>query len=196
MGLEKSVLQGGVGAILVGIGSVFPIIGIVGVVLMLAAFKGLAEYYSEDDIFRSARYGLIIYMIGVIALSAVGSYAIFAWFVRVMAFFSKPSTIIGPKSFMVPLLGGLIIAVLIMFVCYLIGALPLKRSLEMLSEKSGENLFSVAGLMLFIGAAATIIVIGAIIIMIAWVITAIAFSSLKPKPQTTQQSQASQPMQM
>lgn len=111
-------------------------------------------------------------MIGVITLSAVGIYAIFAWFARVMAFFSKPFTIIGPKSFMVPLLGGLIIAVIIMFACYLIGALFLKRSLEMLSERSGETLFSVAGLMLFIGA---------IIIMIAWVIIAVAFSSLKSK---------------
>jgi uncharacterized membrane protein len=177
MFLEKSGLQGGVGAILIAIGSIFPIIGIVGIVLMLAAFKGISKYYSENGIFRSALHGLIIYMIGVIALSAIGIYTIFAWFVRLVAFLTKPSTIFGPKSFIVPLLGGLIIAVIIMFVCYLIGALPLRRSLEMLSERSGETLFRIAGLMLFIGAATTIIVIGTIIIMIAWVIIAIAFSS-------------------
>lgn len=186
MGLEKNVLQGGVGAILIAIGSIFPIIGIIGMILILAAFKGIAKYYSEDGIFRKALRGLIIYMIGIFAISPIWIYAIVECFTRVMAFLTT-SAIIGPKSFIVPFLGGLIIATIIMFVCYFIGALLLKRSLEILSDKSGETLFSMAGLMLFIGAATTIILIGMIIIMIAWVIIAIAFSSLNPKSQNLPQ---------
>jgi|GEM_PF-4475629 len=90
---------------------------------------------------------------------------------------------IGPKTFLVPLLGGLIIVLIVVFACYLIGALLLRRSLEVLSFRSGEVLFGVAWLLLLIGAATSVIVMGFVITAIAWTIMAIAFYSLRPKPQ-------------
>jgi len=48
MVLEESKLQGVVGALLMAIGSAFPLIGIVGVALMLRAFKVVAEYYGGE----------------------------------------------------------------------------------------------------------------------------------------------------
>lgn len=177
MVLEESKLQGVVGALLMAIGSAFPLIGIVGVALMLRAFKAVAEYYGENDMFRGVLRGLTAYLIGFIAFSAIYIYAAYAWYVRLM------TPTIGPKTFLVPLLGGLIIVLIVVFACYLIGALLLRRSLEVLSFRSGEVLFSVAWLLLLIGAATSVIVMGFVITAIAWTIMAIAFYSLRPKPQ-------------
>ncbi|MEM3162155.1 MAG: DUF996 domain-containing protein [Candidatus Bathyarchaeia archaeon] len=180
MSFENDKSLGGIGAVLVAVGSVSPIIGIVGMVLVLIALKGLAEYYREADIFRNALYGIIMYIIGVVVASVISLVAIFGGILSRMA--SATASVIGPESIAVTFLGAFVIAVVIMFVFYLVGVLLLRKSLEMLSAKSGETLFNTAGLLLLVGAILTIILIGVIFLLVAWIIIGVAFFSLKPQP--------------
>jgi uncharacterized membrane protein len=77
-------------------------------------------------------------------------------------------------------IGGVIIAVAVMFIFYLLGAMFFKKSFNILSMKSGEKMFDTAGLLLLIGAILTIIIIGVILMLVAWILVAVAFFSIKP----------------
>jgi len=71
MSLESNKTLGGIGAILVAIGSFFPILSLIGIILVLIAMKGLAEHYNENGIFQNALYGFVFGMIGIIAFIVV-----------------------------------------------------------------------------------------------------------------------------
>jgi uncharacterized membrane protein len=75
--------------------------------------------------------------------------------------------------------GGVIIAAVVMFIFYVLGALYFKRSFNVVSAKSGENMFNTAGLLLLVGAILTIIIIGLILMLVAWILVAIGFFSIK-----------------
>ncbi|MEM2911964.1 MAG: DUF996 domain-containing protein [Candidatus Bathyarchaeia archaeon] len=171
MSLESNRTLGGIGAILVAIGSIVPIIGIVGIILVIIALKGLAEYYNENSIFQNALYGIIFYIIAVIV----------AAFVIISTFFGGLLAGPSPGSILV-FAGGVIIAAIVMFIFYVLGALYFKRSFNVVSAKSGENMFNTAGLLLLVGAILTIIFIGLILMLVAWILAAIGFFSIKVPP--------------
>ena len=68
--LESNKNLAGIGAILL-ILSVVPyagaVLGIIGVVLLLTAIKGFANYYQDNTMYQNAFTGLIYYIIAVIA---------------------------------------------------------------------------------------------------------------------------------
>jgi uncharacterized membrane protein len=83
----------------------------------------------------------------------------------------------------VAILAGLVIA----FVFYLLAALHLRKVFETMAQKTGESSFTTAGTLLLVGAVLTIIGIGLILILIAWIFATVGFFSMKPKdyqPQT------------
>ena len=77
MSLESNKTLGGIGAILVAIGYIASFTGygavlsLVGIILVLVAMKGLADYYNEPTIFNDTLYGFIFGIIGIIALVAI-----------------------------------------------------------------------------------------------------------------------------
>jgi uncharacterized membrane protein len=73
-------------------------------------------------------------------------------------------------------------AVIVLFVFLIITAIFLRKSLNLLSAKSGVGLFGTTGLLLLIGAVLTIIAIGLILIWIAFILLAIAFFYIKAAP--------------
>jgi len=83
------------------------------------------------------------------------------------------------------------LAVVVLFILLVIAAIFYRKSLNMLSSKSGVGMFSTAGLLLLIGAILTIIVIGIIIIWIAIILLAVAFFSIKT--QTAQPPESAPP---
>ena len=87
--------------------------------------------------------------------------------------------------------GALILGWIVLVIFIIIEAIFYKRAFSLLSEKSGEKMFDTAGLVLLIGAILTIILIGTIITLIAWILVAVAFFSIKPPPPTAQQPQTS-----
>jgi uncharacterized membrane protein len=55
------------------------------------------------------------------------------------------------------------------------------RAFNKLAEKSGDDNFKTAGLLYLLGTVLTIVLIGGLLIWIAWIFAAMGFNSLKPK---------------
>jgi uncharacterized membrane protein len=77
-------------------------------------------------------------------------------------------------------LAGFGLALIVAFIFSVLAAYFYKKSFDLLSSKSGERLFGTAGLLMLIGAVLTIILVGALITLVAWILAAVAFFSLKP----------------
>jgi uncharacterized membrane protein len=189
MSLESNKTLGGIGAILVAIGYITfftgygAILGIVGIILVLVAMKGLAEYYDEQAIFDNALYGFIFGIIGIISLIAIIVLSVFTGLSMTM--------MMSPQAMLGAFVGWLILG-FIMFVAFIIlQAVFYRKAFSMLSSKSDEKMFDTGGLLLLIGAILTIIVIGVVIILIAWILIAVGFFSIKIS--VTQQQEAQPP---
>jgi len=175
--LESNKTLGGIGAILLAI----PFLSLIGIILVLIAMKGMGDYYNDDDIFKNALYGFIFGFVGVVALVAV---------ILMFAFgFAAASPVIRESTtFAFTGFGLFIIAFIVLYVFSLIGAIFYKKSLDNLSEKSGEQMFSTAGLILLIGAA--IPLIGEILKFVAWILAAVGFFNIKKIIQTPQSTES------
>ena len=78
------------------------------------------------------------------------------------------------------------IAIVIAFVFLIITAFLLRKSLGLLSSKTGVGLFGTTGLIILIGAVLTIVLIGVILVWIAMLLMAVAFFQIRPQaPQST-----------
>ncbi len=165
MTLESNKVLGGVGAILLAV----PFLNLVGVILVLIAMKGLADDYNDPEIFKNAFYGFIFGFVGVIALLAV----------IVMAAFGFAT--ISPVTTPFAGFGLIVVAFIVMYVFSLLAAIFYNKALNILSEKSGENMFNTAGMILLIGA--IIPLIGEILKLVAWILAAVGFFNIRPSTQ-------------
>jgi uncharacterized membrane protein len=166
--LESSKLMAAIGAILTFLGwipTVGGVIAIVGFILVLIGMKGLAEYYRDDSIFRNTISGVVFGIVGSIALSIAGLTVV-------------GSVALGAVGFFGGILLGLLLLAIV-FIFYLLMAISFRKALYALSDRSGEHLFHTAGTLMFIGAVLTIIVVGIVLIFIAWIIATIAFLSIR-----------------
>jgi uncharacterized membrane protein len=161
MSLESNKTLGGVGAILLAI----PFTNLIGIILILVAMKGMADFYTDENIFKNTLYGFIFGIVGVIALSAV---------ILMLALgFATISPVVTPFAG----LGLLLIAFIVTYVFSLIAAIFYNKSLNTLSEKSGEPMFNTGGMILLIGA--IIPVIGELLKLVAWIQVAVGFFNVK-----------------
>jgi uncharacterized membrane protein len=64
----------------------------------------------------------------------------------------------------------------------IIAVIFFRRSLNSLSAKTGVGLFGTAGILVLIGAVLTIVLIGLLLIWIAWILVAVAFFQIKTHP--------------
>ena len=188
MSLESSKTLSGVGAILIAVGSFtslsgfMGILSLIGIILVLIGMKGLADFYGEKGIFDNALYGFIFGIIGVVVAIALFVTALLSgigWSMDMMSEMGKNRATIG----------GLLLGWITFVVFVIVEAIFYRKAFSLLSEKSGEKMFDTAGLILLIGAVLTIILIGTILTLIAWILAAVAFFSIKPPP-TTEQPQA------
>ena len=159
---------------LAGIGSIllmFPVVSIVGIILLFVGIKGLSEYYKDDSIYRNAIWGVIF---GIIALVAI---AVAVPIFIMGGVFS--SFALGAPGIGFGLVSLLLIAVIV-FIFYVIAAMYFRRAFNSLAQRTGEHMFETAGKLLFIGAILTILfLIGLLLIFVAWIIATIAFFSIK-----------------
>jgi uncharacterized membrane protein len=190
---------GGVGAILLLIGclsSVSPAVGflgLVGIILVLIALNGFADYYKEKGIFNNALYGIIIFIVGFVITIAVVVYMLVDFLTSLgidlgdwQSFQTIDWTNVMTPDKIMNLVGSGIIALVILFIFSILGAYFLKRSLDLLAAKTEVKLFGTTGLILLIGAVLTIILIGFILIFVAIILLIVAFFSIKtPTPVPT-----------
>jgi len=201
MTLESSKTLGGIGAILMFVGalpyiSTYGIVELVGVILVLFALHGLANFYADRSIFNNAIYGVIAGIVGVIVAVAV---AVFTVLTSLRDFLYEvfpgwngdwtalqgltPNTNVDPTAIL-PFLAGILVVIVVVWIFAIIAAFFIRRSLKTLSVRSSVGLFGTAGLLLLVGAALVIIFgLGLLLIWISALILAIAFFTMKP-PET------------
>jgi uncharacterized membrane protein len=170
----------GEGAILLLLGlvpTVGWVLGIVGIVLLLKATKELSYYYQDESIYQNTLTGLKYYIVALIAAAVAIGVGVVSFATTGLFSGAAPSLALGFVGGVAAILVGLIIA----FVFYLLAAIHLRKVFETLSQKTGESSFTTAGTLLLVGAALTIIGIGLILILIAWIFATIGFFSMKPK---------------
>lgn len=205
MNLQSSKNLGGIGAILLFVAVLLNlvqpliggIVGLIGVIMILVALHGLSDYYRERGIFTNALYGVLIVIIGVVVVAVIAFTVVLANMYDLISI-AYPGWIPGdwaslqgmtpdPNAFanfdfanLIPLLAGLAIVAVIIYIVIIIATYFIWRSTKQVSAKSTIGLFGTAGLLLFIGAFLTIIVIGVFLMWIATLLLAIAFFQLKP----------------
>jgi len=176
--VDSSKTLAGLGSLLL-ILSIVPyagaVLGIIGAILLLIGIKGLASYYKDNQIYEDALMGVIYLIIAIIAVA-----------VAVAVLFVGFATIIGFGIGIIAFIGGLVLA----FVFCLVSAMRLKKTFDLLAQKSGEQSFNTAGTLLWWGAILTIIFVGLLLIFLAWIFATIAFFSMKVQ---SQQSYSQQP---
>lgn len=168
--LESNKNLAGIGSILL----IFPFVSIIGVILIYLGLKGIAEYYREDSIRSDGLRGIIFLIIAAIAVAVVVPFTALS---GVFSIFSFGAFGIGLGFF------TFIAMIVLIFVFYLLAAINIRKAFNTLAQKSGEHMFETAGMLLFFGAIFTIILVGFLLIFIAWIIATIAFFSIKVPPQ-------------
>jgi len=169
------------------LGALGGLVGLIGFILVLIALKSFADRYNDAGIFNNALYGFITTIVGIVsalgaflatALTVIADLDIENW----TSATEWTEVITAETAFdsILKLLGGVIIALVILFAFAILTALLYRKSLGTLASKSGVGLFGTAGLILLIGAVLTIILVGFLLIWISFLLVAIAFFSMKP----------------
>ncbi len=191
---QTSKYLGGVGALLLFLGPLFTfghflagLLPLIGFIMVLIALNSFAGHYKEAGIFNNALYGFITTIVGIVlalgaflatALTVIADLGITDWTDAT----EWTAVLTAETAFdsLLTLLGGVIIALIILFAFAILTALLYRKSLGILASKSGVGLFGTAGLLLLVGAVLTIVLIGFLLIWISFLIIAIAFFSMKP----------------
>jgi uncharacterized membrane protein len=157
-------------------------IGIAGFILFLVAMHNLANYYGEPSIFKKVLYAFILNIISATILVVYEFAFVFSSFSRLQT--STPST--TPALSILGILGISIIFAIVNAVLYM-------QAFNKLAEKSGVDNFKTTGLLYLIGTLLTIVLIGGLLVWIAWIFAAMGFNKLKPSPTKTPTISYTQP---
>jgi len=178
MKLSQARIYGGVGAILGLVGGVIPyaggIVSIIGVVLVLVAVKYIAEETKDESIFTNYLIAFILAIVSII----VAIVALFAFIGTGVLFHPSEIKEAAHLFSLKHLLLGLVAAIIIFWILYLISAIFVKNSYYSIAHHTGVDLFHTTGLLYLVGAATLIIFIGFLIIFIAKILEIISFFSL------------------
>jgi uncharacterized membrane protein len=155
------------------------VLGIIGIILFIRGIRELSNYYGDNEIYQNALTGVKYYIIALIAAAvAIGA--------LVFGIMSVPSitdiTSFGAVGLALGIV-AFIVGIVIAFVFYILASSHLRRTLNTLAEKSGEHSFATAGTLLYVGSWLTIIVVGLLLIFIAWIFATIGFFSMRSKTQ-------------
>jgi uncharacterized membrane protein len=200
MTLESNKTLGGVGALLMAISpflgfftGFLSVLGLVGLILVLIAMKGMSDHYNEGSIFNNSLYGVILSIVGGVVFAAALVMTALSFFsdigIDVYSDWSDPAVLSsinwGEGFFLDTLmthLAALIGSFVILFIFIVVAAIFYRKSLTTLAEKTGISLFGTAGLLMLIGAALTIIIIGFLLIWVAVLLMTIAFFQIRAEP--------------
>jgi uncharacterized membrane protein len=207
MTLESSKTLGGVGALLMVIGPFLGVytgvLGLVGLILVMIALKGLSDHYNEGGIFNNALYGAILAIIGgvvfvaVIVVAAVGFLSALGIHWSTLSDPTALSSINWQELVTLDILlhhiAAIVGAFVVLFVFVVVAAIFLRRSLTVLSAKTEVGMFGTTGLLMLIGAVLTIIGVGLILLWVALILLTVAFFSIKTQPAQPPESTPSTP---
>ena len=170
--LEDVKVLGGIGA-LCSLISFVPYVGwlisIAGFILVLIAIKYLSDIFHEPQIFTNLIIAIAAYIVGIILFFViiVGS---------LLSFIASPPHENSPN--LAPLL-GIIVAFLAFWAACIVGGVYINRAYGRMAEVTGVELFRTTGLVYLIGSILVIILIGLLFLVIAKILEAVSFFSIK-----------------
>lgn len=155
------------------------VLGIIGVILFMRGIRELSNYYQDNQIYEDSLTGVKYYIIALVA-AAVAIAAIVIGVGEATHFTFKGFTLtagfgIGLAAF----IAGLVVA----FIFFVLASIHLRKTFDTLAQKSGEHSFSTASSLLFWGSILTIVLVGFVVIFVAWIFTVVAFFSMKAPQQ-------------
>ncbi|MCW4002799.1 MAG: DUF996 domain-containing protein [Candidatus Bathyarchaeota archaeon] len=153
-------------------------LGIVGVILLLRAMREFSNFYQDNSIYQNSLTGVKYYIIALIAL-AVSAASFVVGFV-----FTDFTTVLTVGNALGIALG--VIFIIVAFVFYVLAATNLRKTFSTLAQKTGEHSFETAGALLWVGSILTIIVVGLLLILIAWIFAIVGFFAMKSPYYTPQ----------
>jgi len=162
-------MLGGIGSILIllswvpGIGIISSIVGFV---LWLVSMYQLSNILGKPSVFQKVLIGFILNVAGILIAFAFGLTAGIASFASMG---NETGAILG--------LGlGVVIAAIVAYVIIVVSFYFYKQAYEILSLEIPQNLFKIAGLLMFIGAIAIILFgLGGLLIFVGYIVLAVAF---------------------
>jgi uncharacterized membrane protein len=197
--LGNAKIFGGIGALLLLIGTFIPyagpIISILGLIFVFIAVKTISEIAKDHSIFSNYLYSFILTIISIVAIFVImvigfGSIGGFSWITSL-----ENVNITDPATFW-DYFGGIIgFAVLALFVYWvlsIIAAIYLRRSYHSIAKHTKVGLFKTTGTVYFIGAITTIVLIGFLILFIARILEIIAYFSLPDNLPSTAKKEKSE----
>ena len=185
-----------------GVGVLFGVSGLVGIILFMIAMKGFAVDYKDAAIFNNALYGLLSNIaIGVVA-GVLAVAVIFLNLSSIITTFTPGSVPSFTPDFLQSIMGSLVPVFLVASVLAVVPALFNLRAFSKLAAKSGVRLFRTAGLLGVAGTAVAMMfafivsllvfvasipatavlamsVVGSMISYVMWIVAAKAFYSIK-----------------
>ena len=181
--LEYSKTLAGEGAILLLL-SFVPyagwILGIIGVILLLRGMKELSNYYQDEEIYKNSLTGVKFYIVALVAAGvAIAAIVVAVGSATGFTFTANFVPTVGFGVGLTAFFAGLIVA----FVFYILAASHLRRTFNTLAQKSGEASFTTAGNLLWWGSILSIVLVGLVLILIAWIFATIGFFTMKPQQQ-------------
>jgi uncharacterized membrane protein len=154
------------------------VLGILGVILLLRAMKEFSNYYQDEEIYRNSLTGVKFYIIAIIAAAvAIAALVVGVAFATGFTFTDVFAPTVGFGVGLIAFFVGIVVA----FVFYVLASSRLRKVFNTLAEKSGEASFTTAGTLLWWGSIFSIIVVGLIVIFIAWIFAAIGFFTMKSR---------------
>jgi uncharacterized membrane protein len=180
--------MGGVGSILVLL-SVVPyvgfILGLAGFVMVLLAVKQISEAVKDREIFNNVLMAVILQIVG----SAISAFVVIGGLLStfMMAPLGSPfDGFAGPGMFDVgaalAVLVTLIVGLIVMWVILIVAARSLRKGYDGIATKTGTETFRSVGRWYYYGAWLAIILVGFVLILIAWILQIVAFFSLPESP--------------
>jgi len=155
---------GGLGSLFIVL-SVIPyvggILGLIGFILLAVAIKKFADSQGRPELFSNFVKGIVIYIAGIVVgmIFGVGSLLAVAQHQ-------------GAGALTYALMG---IGLIVMYAATIAGTYFMKQTFSEMALITANNLFDWGGKLLFWGAILTIIVVGAIVSWVGWIILTVAF---------------------
>lgn len=157
--LADAKILGGIGSIL----EIIPLLSIVGYVLTLIAVKYVSDEVHDSTIFTDMVLAVITGIAGV----AVGAFALF--FGALSSVFT-----LGIGAFL-----GIAAFLVIIWIVLIISSIFVRRAFDKMASKLNIGTFRTAGTLYFVGALLTIVLVGFLILFVAFIVQVIAFFSIQ-----------------
>ena len=162
-------MLGGIGSILMllswvpGIGIISSIVGFV---LWLISMYQLSNILRKPSIFQKVLIGVILNIAGIVIAFAFG----------LMAGILSFATMRDETGAILGLGFGTVIAIIVTYAIIVVAFYFYKQAYEILASATTQNLFKIAGLLMFIGAIAIILFgLGGLLMLVGYIVLAIAF---------------------